>query len=102
MGATFGMFILTKALVVTEIQALKILADVEVKHVASGGVGGSEGAVVLVIIGEEDKVKKAISILEAIKGEPPVAPLKRICFDCPYPCRFQGIVEEELPSWLRV
>jgi len=33
MGSSFGMFLLTNALVVTEIQALKILADVEVKHV---------------------------------------------------------------------
>ena len=101
MGANFGMFILTKAIVVTEIQALRLLADVLAVHVASGGVGGSEGAVVLVVMGEEDQVRKAISIVEGIKGEPPIAANKGICAKCPYPCRFQGWMEEDLPDWAR-
>ncbi len=39
--------------VVTEIQALALLAGVRTTHVGSGGVAGSEGAVVLSIEGEE-------------------------------------------------
>lgn len=101
MGATFGMFILTNSLVVTEIQALRILAGVEAHHVASGGVGGSEGAVVLVAVGDGDRVEKALSIVESIKGEPPIPPAKRNCKDCPYPCQFQGLLDAELPVWLR-
>jgi hypothetical protein len=101
MGANFGMFILTNALVVTEIEALKILAGVEAKHIASGGSGGSEGSVVLVVGGEEAGVKKAISIVEALKGEPPIPPAKRDCETCPYACVFQGMLEESLPEWLR-
>lgn len=39
MGADFGMFLIPNAKVITEIEALKILAGVETKHVASGGIG---------------------------------------------------------------
>ena len=59
--------------VLTEIQALALLAGVTATHVASGGVGGSEGAVVLSIEGEESKVEQAFELVKSIKGEPPVA-----------------------------
>lgn len=58
--------------VLTEIQALALLAGVEATHVGSGGVGGSEGAVVLSIEGEESRVEKAFELIKSIKGEPPV------------------------------
>ncbi len=58
--------------VLTEIQALALLAGVEATHVGSGGVGGSEGAVVLSIEGEESRVEKAFELVKSIKGEPPV------------------------------
>jgi len=58
--------------VVTEIQALAILAGVRAYHLASGGVGGSEGAVVLAIEGDDDRVEKAFDLIKSIKGEPPV------------------------------
>jgi hypothetical protein len=59
--------------VLTEIQALAVLANVSVTHVGSGGVGGSEGAVVLVIEGEETCVDRAFDLVKSIKGEPPVS-----------------------------
>jgi hypothetical protein len=58
--------------VLTEIQALAVLAGVKATHVGSGGVGGSEGAVVLAIEGEEARLDMAFEILKSIKGEPPV------------------------------
>jgi len=58
--------------VITEIQALALLAGVKATHVGSGGVGGSEGAVVLSIEGEEAAVDKAFDLVRSIKGEPPV------------------------------
>jgi hypothetical protein len=58
--------------VVTEIQALGIMAGVKAYHICSGGVGGSEGAVVLSIEGDEAHVKKAFDLVNSIKGEPPV------------------------------
>jgi len=100
-GADFGMYCIPNGTVVTEIEALKILADVEAQHVASGGVGESAGSVVLVIKGEDENVKKAISIVESIKGEPPLRGFKGTCKICAYACKFQGTEVENLPPWLR-
>lgn len=58
--------------VLTEIQALAVLAGVRATHIGSGGVGGSEGAVVLSIEGDEERVERAFELLKSIKGEPPV------------------------------
>ena len=58
--------------VVTEIEALAVLAGVQAFHVCSGGVGGSEGAVVLSVEGDDAHVKKAFDLVNSIKGEPPV------------------------------
>jgi hypothetical protein len=58
--------------VLTEIQALAVLAAVKATHISSGGVGGSEGAVVLSIEGEEAAVAQAFALVKSIKGEPPV------------------------------
>lgn len=101
MGADFGMFCITNATPVTEIEALKILFDVDAKHVASGGIGGSEGSVVLVITGDEPKVKAAIALLESIKGEKPAKGIKVNCESCRYACRWAGTKESDLPTWLR-
>jgi hypothetical protein len=100
LGAPFGMFCLVNAKAVTEIEALKILFGVEARHVASGGVGGSEGAVVIVAMGEDAKVKAAVELVESIKGEKPVAGLKNACESCRAGCRFAGTKEADLPAWV--
>ncbi len=56
--------------VVTEIQALNILFGVKATHVASGGIGGSEGTVVLVVEGPEPDLEAAFDLIKSIKGEP--------------------------------
>ena len=58
------------AKVVTEITALQLLYNVEAKCIAAGGVGGSEGAVVLVIDGEDADIQRAMEGVRDIKGEP--------------------------------
>jgi hypothetical protein len=60
--------------VITEIQAFAILAGVRSCHVASGGVCGSEGSVVLSLTGTEDRIEKAMTLVKSVKGEPPVKP----------------------------
>lgn len=60
------------ATVVTEITALETLFPVQAKCIAAGGVNGTEGAVTLVIAGEEEAVKLAMEEIKAIKGEPGV------------------------------
>ena len=100
MGADFGMYALVKAKVVTEIQALQILAGVEARMVAAGGIAGSQGAVTLVAMGEREKVETAIGLVESIKGEPAIAGVKGDCQACRYPCTFRGLSEDQLPPWL--
>jgi hypothetical protein len=56
--------------VFTEIEALRVLAGVECVHVASGGIGGAEGAVWLAIFGDKTRIDYAMSFLDSIKGEP--------------------------------
>jgi len=55
--------------VVTEIQAFEVLTGVGATHVASGGIGGSEGTVVLSLEGSETGIEKAMDLVRAIKGE---------------------------------
>jgi len=59
--------------VLTEIQAIGVLTGVRAYHVGSGGIGGSEGAVVLALEGDEKRVEKAFEFIKSIKGEPPVS-----------------------------
>ncbi|NHJ47048.1 MAG: hypothetical protein FK733_04600 [Asgard group archaeon] len=55
--------------VFTEVDALYTLFDLDdVTHVASGGVGGAEGAVTLLLVGEEDIVKKAYDFCQKLKS----------------------------------
>ena len=59
--------------VITEIQALALLANVKAYHLGSGGVGGSEGSVHISIEGSEEDVERAFELIKSIKGELPVA-----------------------------
>ena len=68
-GDKVGLMPMLGATVVTEITALETLYKVKAKCIASGGVDGSEGAVVLVIDGEENEVKKAFEGIISLKGE---------------------------------
>lgn len=56
--------------IITEIEAVKILFDVEAVHAGSGGIFGAEGAVMLLLCGEKENIKKAKIFLEEIQGEP--------------------------------
>jgi hypothetical protein len=64
---------MVNAKIVTEIEALGVLAGVTAVHVASGGIGGSEGSVVLSVDGDEASLEKAFTLVKGIKGESAVA-----------------------------
>lgn len=127
-GTKIGMLPIMNGKVVTEIQAFDILFGLPAVHVGGGGVSGSEGTVVLSVTGEEAEVRKAIELVESIKGEPPLKLKKRRCADCFAPppaftsgtdaakavgtvsadearaikqCIFSGTAEEDLPDWFR-
>ncbi len=73
MGLPCWLTPVTTGLVVTEIQALGLLAGVKARLVAAGGIGGSEGAVVLLMEGREENLNEAIEVVRMVKGEPKVA-----------------------------
>ena len=56
--------------IITEIEALNILTGVESVLYSSGGIAGAEGAVRLLLYGDNDTVEKALELVESIKGEP--------------------------------
>lgn len=59
-------------LVVTECDALKTLTGVRALPVAMGGIGDGQGTVTLLLFGQEKGVENAWSLIESIKGEPPL------------------------------
>ncbi|MEA5085266.1 MAG: hypothetical protein VB018_14125 [Lachnospiraceae bacterium] len=71
-GDKVGLMPILGATVVTEITALETLYNVKAKCIASGGVDGSEGSVVIVIDGDEKEVKIALEDIVSLKGEPQV------------------------------
>ncbi len=103
LGADFGMYCMSTTTLITEIDALNILFGVKATHVASGGSGGNEGAVVLVVEGDEASVNACVDFIEnEIKGEPALPANKGICDKCNYRrCRYWGKSMEGLPAWLR-
>jgi len=70
MGMPCWLTPVSTGLVITEIEALGLLAGVRGRLVASGGVGGSEGAIVLLLEGYKENLDIAVAAVEALKGEP--------------------------------
>ena len=87
--------------IVTEIEAIEILFALKAVHYASGGWGGAEGSVTLIVDGEEEDVNRCLDLIEEIKGEPPLPAVKGPCKCCGAPCSFDGKEAEELPAYLR-
>jgi len=71
-GLPVALVSVPNALVVTEVQAFQVLTGVKVVPVAAGGIGGSEGTVVLSLEGSAAQIEEALSLVKSIKGEPPV------------------------------
>lgn len=80
-GMAVGLIPVVTGKVVTEIQALRVLAGVNSHHIASGGVGGSEGSVVLALEGDEETVDRAWELVQGIKGEPAVPGPSRVSLE---------------------
>lgn len=84
MGMPVGLIPLNGT-VVDEVKALNILTGAEAIPIGSGGVGGAEGSITLIIKGPESQVKQSLKLIESIKGteEPATSPPE--CRDCRYP-----------------
>lgn len=115
-GIKIGMIPIINARVVTELDAFRILFDLEAVHIGGGGSKDSEGAVVVVASGDQERLDRAIALIEAIKGELSLRPTKSLCANClptilpstdegvrretTY-CMYQGKAEDELPPFMR-
>ncbi len=100
-GVRVGLACVADGKVVTEREAIDILFGLKAVHFASGGYGGSEGAVTLIVEGEDDKVNRCLDFIEKIKGEPALPAVKGPCKTCGILCSFQGKDVDELPAYLK-
>ncbi len=102
-GLPVGMACVCDGRPFTEIDALETLFDVSAVHYASGGWGGAEGSVTLVIEGPDEAVTKCIEFVEAsVKGEPALPAVKGVCKTCFMThCTFFGKEGDQLPAWLK-
>jgi hypothetical protein len=55
----------------TEIEAIELLTGCEATPIAAGGVAGAEGAVRLLLEGNDDQVASARTLIDGLLGEPP-------------------------------
>jgi hypothetical protein len=89
MGLPAGLFPYPDGKTITEIDAVKILSGAIAVPVASGGLGGAEGAITLIIRGTNEQVRCAIEIIEQSKGSKLPSLRLSNCSDCSVPhCRF--------------
>ena len=101
-GARAGMACVADGRVFTELDAIETLFGVYAVHFASGGWGGAEGCVTLVVEGADAKVNKCVKFIEQkIKGEPPLPAAKTPCKTCSQLCSFQGKEGKQLPDYLK-
>ncbi len=100
-GCRTGMACVADGRIVTEIEAIDNLFGLKAVHYASGGWGGAEGSVTLIVEGEDDEVNRCMDVIEGIKGEPPLPVAKGPCKGCGAPCSFDGKEMGELPAYLR-
>jgi hypothetical protein len=100
-GALVGMACVADGYVMTEIEALESLFGLHAVHFTSGGYGGSEGSVSLIVEGDDATVNRCLDFIESIKGEPPLPSAKGPCKTCGVVCSFQGKDLEALPAYLK-
>ncbi|MFB0560367.1 MAG: hypothetical protein ACETWM_03870 [Candidatus Lokiarchaeia archaeon] len=82
MGLPVGLFPIDGT-VITEVEAINILTGATAVPISAGGIQGAEGAVTLVIKGDEKSVKNAIGILEEVKGAKLAKVTVPDCSTCP-------------------
>ncbi len=100
-GCRVGMACVADGRIVTEIEAIDSLFGLKAVPYASGGWGGAEGSVTLIVDGKEGEVNRCLDLIEGIKGEPPLPAVKSPCKACGAPCSFKGKDLNELPAYLR-
>lgn len=87
LGTRMGYMMLSDTTIITEIESLNILLNIEAIQVAAGGVGGMEGCVVLAAdCQDEAQTRELLSLVKQANRQPRLAIKHRLCKDCPEPC----------------
>ena len=60
--------------IMNEVTILESIFDINVYHIGSGGVGGMEGAIILLIEGSESIIEEISNLLEKLENEPDFKP----------------------------
>jgi len=72
--------------IVSEIEAFRLLGEVDVHVIGAGGIGGGEGSHTFLIDGEAGEVEKIFNLVKGIKGESRIKAIRGSCLNCPYHC----------------
>jgi hypothetical protein len=81
-GLVCGMIPITGK-VITEIEALKIIANVDATPIVFNGFGSGSGTVSFLIEGDSSELEKAWNLMNSVKGEPPLRNKALHCENCP-------------------
>ncbi|NLV91423.1 MAG: hypothetical protein GX030_03385 [Firmicutes bacterium] len=68
-GLKVGMYPMVGGEIITEVEALELLFDVEAVAVSAGGIGGSEGAIGLAVTGYPETIDEVKELIDEIQGE---------------------------------
>jgi hypothetical protein len=92
MGVDVALWPCKGGTVVNEITAIKILSGADATPIASGGLNGAEGAITMVIHGQDLQVETAINYIERCKGAKLPSVRTGNCYECDFGvsgiCRF--------------
>jgi hypothetical protein len=83
MGIAVGLTPLTGT-IITEREAIPLLAEVSCSVIGMGGIFGAEGATTMIIEGEKEEVEKVFQIIASIKGEK-VSGIQESLIECEFP-----------------
>jgi hypothetical protein len=70
--------------IVTEKEAIPLLAEVRCRVIGMGGILGAEGGTTMIIEGEKEEVEKVFHTISSIKGEK-VSGLQESLVECEFP-----------------
>ena len=78
--------ILVRGMLMTEIEAFKLLTETKATPIAAGGINGAEGCQTLIVEGTADSVENAWMLIKEIKGEQALTTVTRNCDECNLGC----------------
>lgn len=88
LGMACGMMVVA-GIIITEMEALKLLVGVDAYPVAGGGIDGGEGSKVFVLEGDEESIGAAYDLVCSVKGEPALKTRVQKCDQCDFRCEYR-------------